>query len=608
MTTTYGYSGEYLKVDLTEGSIERIKTDSDVAAKFIGGLGYATYLLWTMSGSLMEPLSPESNCIINTGPITGLLCANRLNFTFKSPISGLVGHSQLGGNFASELKFAGYDGIILTGRADSPVYLSIRDDCAEIREAKGLWRRNPIETDIQIMRNLSDPRTQVLSIGISGENSVKLATVQHKAHTAARTGVGAVLGSKNLKAIAVRGTLGIKLARPDEVFEIMDRLMHEIWSPKIAEAKGGTFELNRFGTTRSYLKFPDSGTARFRNYLEGDSPEAGNLAAAKLRNRNHVRNDSCAFCPVGCFQTFVTRSGDYAGSLSQLDWDSGGCLSYPSEITNIDGLLYLNSLCDDLGLDAEEAGNVAAWAIECCEKGILTEADFDGLDMTWGNVRTVAKLIWKIAHRQGVGDLLADGFKGFLPRFKTESRGLAMQSKFVGFGGVHPFAPLRGAFYATNDIGGHHENPTFSSWWSNSLTLCRFIYDDIAKAYAATRREYITDMLNAATGWRIKHSHDFDKFGKRGLVFLRAYNIREGYGGVMPPSEADLLPERIYGHTFTYGFGKGITLTKERFLAERAKLYSDLGCDERGIPTRETLMDLDLRFTITQLEAANAWE
>lgn len=604
----YGYSGAYLKIDLTRRSVEKTVTDFEVAAKFIGGLGYATYVLWKMTRPFVDPLSPQAPCIINTGPITGLVCANRLNFTFKSPVSGLIGHSQLGGNFASELKFAGYDGIILTGRADALVYLRIKDDLVEIRDAKELCGRNPIETDIGITQDLADQRTQVLSIGISGENCVRLATVQHKAHTAARTGVGAVLGSKNLKAIAVRGTLGMKVARPDEVFETTDKLLAEIWSPKVVEARGGTFELNRFGTTRSYLKFPDSGTCRFRNYLEGDTPEAVNLAAAKLRNRNHVRNDSCFFCPVGCFQTYVTRSGEYAGSLSQLDWDSGGCLSYPCGITNIDGLLYLNSLCDDLGLDAEEAGNIAAWAIECCEEGVMTEGDFDGLHMAWGNIREVARLIWKIAHRQGIGKLLAEGFKGFLPSFNDEARKLAMHSKFVGFGGVHPFAPMRGAFYAVNDIGGHHENPTFSSWWSNSLTTCRFIFEDLAKAYAAPRFAYAIKLLNAATGWRIDSDRDFDKFGKRGLVFLRAYNIREGYGGTMPPSEADVLPEKIHSHMFTYGFGKGMTLSKERFFAERAKLYSDLGCDKRGVPTKETLKDLSLEFTINELEKAGAWQ
>jgi aldehyde:ferredoxin oxidoreductase len=268
----------------------------------------------------------------------------------------------------------------------------------------------------------------------------------------------------------------------------------------------------------------------------------------------------------------------------------------------MDAMIYCNALCNDLGMDAEGVGNTVGWAMECYEKGILSKEDLDGLELNWGNVEAEAKLIWKICHRDGVGDLLADGFNHFLKKIGKNSEDFAMQSKGCGFGGYQPhswhtyYLPYKwGVLYSVNDIGGHHNIPSKAGYWNNSLTYCDF-------ATGLTPKMKI-DLLNAVTGYDLKYPEDWNRYGLRFMVFARTYNIREGYGGVMPPSKADILPKKAF-KKFTYGTAKGEQLTKENWLEGRLQWYTDHGCDERGIPKIEILRDLGLDFTISEIKKA----
>lgn len=602
-----GYAGKYLEVNLTESSTRTIPLDEAAAKAFIGGQGYANWLLWKMTKPGVEPLGPDNLLIVSTGPITGLAGGtDRGDVTFKSPLTGLWGNSQFGGFWCSELKYAGYDGIILRGAAEKPVYVRVKDDEVEILDAGGIWGKGVAKTDQTIIEELGDPFVKVLCIGPTGENLCgEASVVQNSQHYAARTGGGAVMGSKKVKAIAVRGTKGMPdLADTDTCFKISEWDVKTKWTERSMHRR--MFRWLKFGPQAAHVERADHGIGIFKNFDEGDHPDVPMLGGPRQLRMSRVRDDSCTYCPVGCIHTSLVRSGPMKGSYASPKWDSTANIAQQTSMFDMNGMIYCNAICNDMGMDAEGVGNTVAWAMECYEKGILTKEDLDGLDLTWGNIEAEAKLIWKICHRDGVGDLLADGFKHFLPKVGRGSEEFAMQSKGCGFGGYQPYAwhtfgmPYRwGVAYSVNDIGGHHNTASESSYWNNSLTYCGF-------ATGLTDGEKI-ELLNAATGYELSYPEGWNLYGLRFMMLARAYNIREGYGGVMPPSKADILPKKAFKE-FTYGAAKGEQMTVEEWLNGRLQWYEDHGCDERGVPTRETLEKLGLEFTIKELEEAGAWE
>ena len=601
-----GYAGKYLEVNFSNDSINKIPIDDWAARTFIGGQGYANWLLWKMTKPKIDPLCEENVLIISTGPITGLAGGtDRGDVTFKSPLTNLRGNTQFGGFWCSELKYAGYDGVILRGEAERPVYLNIKDDEFEIMDAQNVWGRGIANTEQMIKEELKDPFVKVLCIGPAGENLCGEASiVQNAQHFAARTGGGAVMGSKKVKAIAVRGTQGMpSLYDPDECFRISEKDLKTKWSESSMHRR--MYRWLKFGPQASHVERADHGLGIFKNFDEGDHKDVSLLGGPRQLRMNRVRDDSCTYCPVGCIHASLVRTGPMKGSYTHPKWDSTANIAQQTLVFNINGMIYCNAICNDLGMDAEGVGNTVAWAMECYERGILSRDELDGLDLSWGNVEAESKLIWKICHREGIGDLLADGFKHFLPKIGKGSEDFAMQSKGCGLGGYQPYAwhtfgaPYRwGVNYSVNDIGGHHNIASRSGYWGNSLTYCSF-------ATGLSNREKL-DLLNAATGYDLKYPGDWDHYGLRFMILARAYNIREGYGGIMPPSEADVLPEKAF-KKLTYGTAKGEQLIRDDWFNGRLQWYNDHGCDDRGVPTKETLRNLGLEFTIAELEKAGAW-
>ncbi len=601
-----GYAGKHLVVNLTDGACTRMPLDEGAAQAFIGGQGYANWLLWTMTAPQIDPFSEESLVIVSTGPITGLAGGtDRGDITFKSPLTGLWGNSQFGGFWCSELKYAGYDGVILRGIADDPVYVLIQDDEVAVRDARHLWGCGVAETDQRLKEEVKDPFVKVLCIGPAGEKRCREASVvQNAQHFAARTGGGAVMGHKQVKAIAVRGTKGIPpLADPAACFRITEIDVKTKWSEDALHRR--MFRWLKFGPQASHVERADHGVGIFKNFEEGDHPDAALIGGPRQLRVNRVRDDSCTYCPVGCIHASLVRSGPMKGAYAHPKWDSTANTAQQTQLFDLNGMIYCNALCNDLGMDAEGVGNTVAWAMECYEKGLLSRDDLDGLELTWGNVEAEAKLIWRICHREGIGDVLADGFKHFLPQIGRGSEAFAMQSKGCGFGGYQPYAwhtfgePYRwGVMYAVNDIGGHHNTASESGYWANSLTYCSF-----ATGLPDARK---LELLNAATGYTYAYPEDWNHVGRRLMILARAYNIREGYGGVMPPSDADVLPKKAFKR-FTYGTAEGEQMTEHEWLNGRRQWYADHGCDERGVPTKETLRRLGLDFTLPALEQAGTW-
>jgi len=596
-----GYAGKYLDVNLTDDSVKTLPVDMDLAKKMVGGLTYGLYLLWKRTKPGMDPRSPENLLIFSTGPISGLVGTSRGTVVFKSPLTELMGHAESGGHWTPELKFAGYDGIVVSGKAEKPVYLYVKDDYVDVKDAKDIWGKPTSQTEQAVIKELNDPFLQVVSIGPAGEHLCGEACIIHTGfHAFARTGGGCVMGSKNLKAIAIRGSKGFpSFADPERCHELLSSTATYAKSDVMRSALLG---MTTFGTQSAQVGSADIGRGIFKNFEEGDNPKVTQIGSPRQMRRNRVLDSSCFLCPVACLHQSVVHSGRFAGTYGQPDWDSSANLTQQCLMLDLDGLVYLNALCDDYGIDAEGVGGVMAWAMECYERGILTKENLDGLDLTWGNLDAEAKLLWKIIHREGVGDLLADGFKCFLPKVGKGSEKFAMQSKGVGFGGYQPW--LFRERYAVNNIGGHHNIDSSSSYVSDSLLYCIFAGRLMPEGFKSGV-DYYHALFNAATGWNFR-TEDFERFGLMGLTLGRAYNIREGYGGVMPPCDADIYPEKAH-HKLTYGKGKGKEYSKETFVEDRAEYYSAMGLDERGVPTKETLRERGLEFTIKELEKAGAW-
>jgi aldehyde:ferredoxin oxidoreductase len=589
-----GYTGKLLCINLTTGKVEESDEHLPLSRDFIGGRGLGSRLLWDVLPAGADPLEPESPLMFLTGPLTGIAPgAAHTMVVFKSPNTGMtLGHAITGGQWGTELKTAGYDGVIVTGQASTPVYISIDDRAVAVREAGFLWGKRCMETEVQLKNQLGDPRRRVLCIGPAGENRVRFAGIQQEYfRSAARGGPGTLMGSKRLKAIAVRGHGPIPLARPDEYAARYADVAAKL---RAAKYKRRGYTLGRWGSTISHDSHSDISELDVRNYREGHWKEIDKISGLQYERRSKVRSRSCFNCPLACMQTGVLREGEHAGTLTNPDFDSFGTIGPGCLVADYAGAQYLSALGDDLGLDNSSLGNVAGFAIECYERGFLTKADCDGLELTWGNVPAMEALWLKIARREGIGDLLADGVREAAAKIGRGSERFAMHVKGLSFAGYAPQAhPDRGLQYAVGDRGGcHHYGLNLteqnSRVWADSLTSCAW------HRALFTSSDYL-GLLSSATGLDYA-PEDWERTAQRLLLMARAYNLREG----MRPERDDVLPARVHDDALTQGPQAGALYPREDFRRDRAEWYAARGCDDRGYPTRRILEDLGLGFAYVE--------
>jgi aldehyde:ferredoxin oxidoreductase len=403
-----GYAGKYLRVNLTTGKIEALSLPIEWAENFLGGNGIGTKILWDEVPPQIDPLGPENKLIVATGPLCGGLMPNvsRVEFIAKSPLTGIYGDANAGGHFGPELKYAGYDLIIFEGRASSPVYLFICDDRVELRDAAHLWGKGCEDAEKTLQKENRDPELKTALIGQAGENLVRFAaiTVSWRRH-AARSGVGAVMGSKNLKAIAVRGTRGIRIADPEGHRAIALRLHDQI-------RKNDFFAgVHRFGTAGLVSLMQPMGRFPTKNFQHGSFDGFEKISGEALREDHLVRDVACCACPVGCDKVYSVTAGEFAGATtSSLEYETLNALGAGVMNRNLPALIHANILCDDWGLDTISAGRTISFAMELVEKGILSARECEGLDLSWGNYRTMNELLRRITFREGrLGNLLAEG-------------------------------------------------------------------------------------------------------------------------------------------------------------------------------------------------------
>jgi len=582
-----------LEIDLSERKTKVIELPDQWVREYIGGRGLGTRLLWERTKEGLEPLAPEAEMYILTGPLTGIATGGAHTcLTFKSPLSGnTIGFAVTGAQWGTELRCTGYDGIILKGKSSKPVYLMIKDDEVEIRDAEHLWGTTTWQAQQLIKNELKDPHFKVLAIGPAGENLVSFASIgQEQFRAAARCGSGTVWGSKGLKAIAVRGTNPIRTFDPLGTIKVRQDLEKVLLESRTGHPRG--FELVRYGNSISLTAHNDEGRLVTKNYQEGYFEGINEVGGLKYDLRYYAKSRSCSGCPLGCMKLGIIRDGDFAGNLVCPDFDSTANIGPGCNISDLGSMVFLSRWADEQGFDATSLGNITGFAMECYEKGILSLADLDGIKLEWGNTGAVLDLWQKIVKREGIGDTLAHGVKYAAQTFGKGAEKLAMHCKGVEFPGFVPQGGhKKGLQYAISDRGPcHHYGSTINEQnqrvWADSLTVCswqRRLVDP----------QIYMDLLQVAMGWDIELS-EWDITAERMLLLARTYNIREG----IIPEMDDVLPERVHTEPLTKGKKAGSVYPLEKFKADRLKWYEERGCDSTGVPKIEHLINLGLDFAV----------
>lgn len=423
-----------LEVNLSTGEKKVIDVTQDIR-QYLGGRGYGAKLMWDRVPQGADPLGKENVLYVGVGPITGFVGAVT-SINAKSPLTLRGGTSHVNGHFGSELIYAGYNaGILLTGRSSKPACLYIKDDDVEIRDAAHLWGRMNLSAQQalhqELRTELDDQNFRIMTIGPAGEHMVRNAGISHEFyHFAARLGMGAVMGSKNLKAIAVRGTKAPNYPHPEELFDMVMRF-HRDAALKKAEDR-------RYGHNSSVPGRYYNTTEGVKNKQLGWDPMCDLSNSLILEQQFKLWNDSCNYCHTGCKVPYFRMTPPLGPTAGELRHDNAGGWDANVMLPGYDIQTYLSPYVDELGLDSEDVSGVVAWMMECYQRGLISKEELDGIDLTWGNLPAICQLLKKIAYRDGIGDVLAEGLKFAPLKMKKELAKYAITGKGVAITSYEP--------------------------------------------------------------------------------------------------------------------------------------------------------------------------
>ncbi len=632
-----GWSGTILNIDLTTGNITKKPLPLDFAQKWLGGEGFGARILWdTVGPEVKDALEPGNVIIYTTGPLTGTLApsSGRLEIVTKSPLTNIFGDSNAGGHFAPEFKNAGYDAIVITGKAAKPVYLWIDDDRVEIRDASRLWGKTVSETDRAIKQELGDGNIQVSCIGPAGERLVKFAILVNNLDRAPGwSGCGAVAGSKNLKAVAVRGTKGVRVANPAEFEESCRQAREKVM--KIASLPNMRFQ----GTMSLVRSMYMSGVGMIHNYsITQCSPEhIEQIAGDKWAREYVVGNTGCYGCAIHCGHRAMVTKGEFAG-LAANGFEYGAMTGwiYTYGSTSLPFAMKAVEWCNDYGMDAAEPAYVIAWATDCYKRGLLDDKDTGGIKLEWGDPALGLDLLHKLTYREGFGDLLAEGVAGAARKagkgteyyaqtikgsFSQENPtraiyGMALASATSTRGADHlkgyPLFERRGlpkemgvkVWGHPGSVDGlsHEGKAAMNTYYRNICTLmdslgtCKFPSRWMQPLDGLIEDDYVK-MLNAATGlsWSPK---DLLTAAERIYTLEHCYNVRLGLD-----RKDDTLPTMYFEEPLNSGPLKGHKIDRGRFNKMLDEFYAYWGWDTAtGIPTRATLEKQGMKDIADKLE------
>jgi len=606
----FGYYKVLLDINLTTGEVKKIPIPRGDIENYIGGRGLGMKILWDrLNQTNVDALAPENPLMFMPGPFSGLPIpsASRLVVVTKSPCTSpgnapspnasTVSYSNMGGFLGPEIRFAGYDGIVITGKATHPVYIVIEDDHVEIRDAKPFWGMKTDQLDKTLVRELNNERFQTCYIGPAGENLVSYACILHTTARAAGRGVGAVMGAKRLKAIAVKGT-GMPHIADHKKFSSALKQARDTSKGLVDGLKTGL--LRKWGTAAALQDISDDGLMAVKNYREATFSEIEKINAKTAREKAWVRDFACYCCPLACKKSGVIKDG--ADTLIVHDgpeYETGTMFGANLMISDFNGMMKAIYDGDDLGMDIISAGNVIGFLMEAYEKGMLTKSDLDGLDLTWGNADAVLTMIHKIAYREGIGDLAAQGVKAVSQKVGQGSKSFAIHVKGLELAAHNIHAnPPRALCYAVSNRGACHlsgDNIADQNFMAalDSLGLCFFASNFNNWMIPGIGKGLIADLLTAITG--LKWDADrFTEVGQRVFTLEKMFNYRQGFR-----REDDQLPDRFFAEPLTKGKEKGAKLDPKAFKQMMDQFYADRGWDlETTRPADQTLLEVGLGFTI----------
>ncbi|MGQ9494566.1 MAG: aldehyde ferredoxin oxidoreductase family protein [Anaerolineae bacterium] len=615
----YGYAGKFAVINLNTGDVKVQPLDDQLAVYYLGGRGFVSRLLYELIPESTDPLGPDNILILALGPLTGTVVptSGRFSIGAKSPLTGTIGGGNAGGFWGPKLKWAGFDGIVIYGQASEPVYLLIEDEVIRIMPALDIWGLDTWQTTEYICNQCENSQLSVACIGIAGENKLRLANViVDKVRAAGRGGLGAVMGSKNLKAIAVHGTGAVRLYDAEKLEHLSCELARGVLQREYSRSR------MKYGAYGGFRRQADHGALMAYNGQTGISPAADNIDGDAFNQRALLGMKACFECPMPCWSTFLVPDGPYAGLYGEeLTTTTLKELGARCGMTSLDAILAAHVLLDRYGLDEISAAGAIAFAMECYQRGIITRLDTEGLELHWGLDKVVLELIKQMAYNRGFGGQLGQGVRICAKSWGHDAEKYAFHVKGMEVVGTDPRGyPAWGLGYATSTRGACHMRAysvfeyggmtdqemlriagTTSigrrlSWESkgravayledlrcvgDSLELCHFLTrgtfgfpeEQVGLIVAATGQEYSPDELK--------------RVGERIYNVERLFNLREG----ITPAE-DTLPERFLKEPLPNGPSKGYLFPLDKMLDE---YYATRGWDRQsGYPTPAKRQELGL--------------
>lgn len=619
----YGYMGKILRVNLSQSTITEEFPDEKTVELLLGGVGLATKYLFDEVKPGIDPLGPENKLIFMTGPLTGTKSPStgRYSVVAKSPLTGLWGHANSAGYWGRDFKRSGFDGVIFEDISSQPVYFITDNGKAELRDATHLWGKSTLETTQRIKAELGE-EFNVTCIGIAGENLVKYAAIINDAselywgRAAGRCGLGTVMGSKRLKAIASRGKAKITVANEVKYREEAKQRFDWVNQSLLK------MTLEVYGTAAVLDMVNVKGGFPTRNWQTGVFEAADNINGTAINDNILIERKPCFACPIHCGRISEIKTGPYASKGEGPEYESLGALGSMCGIDNLEAITFAHFLCNEYGLDVISTGNTIAFAMECYEKGILTEKETDGLELNFGNHDVMIKLVHKIAKREGLGNLLAEGVRIISQKLGKGTERFAMHVKGLELPAYDPrAAKITGLAYVTANRGGDHitafiEGPTFLSMpflivdgelgdellespedasmvkeYEDAFSIfdaiggCKFMGmvltgEDWATLIATLTGREFTEVMFRRTGERIYN-------------LTRAFNIREGL-----TRANDTLPKRLLEDPMPEGPAEGHVINLDPLLDA---YYEYRGWDQNGKPTPEKLKELELDWVIKEI-------
>jgi len=607
-----GYFQKVAEIDLSTGKTGYIEVGEEDCRKLVGGSGLGAKLLYERTGPQTDPLGPENVLIFMAGPLTGTkaFASDRYEVITKSPLTGIYAEADSGGHWAEAMKRCGVDGVLIKGQAAKPVQIVMSDEGVKIEDAGPLWGKDTYEVDEQVKAKWGE-KASTVSIGVAGENLVKFAGIMtdgRHGRAAGRAGIGAVMGSKRLKAITVMGTKKVAVAREEELSAFVKE-----WSPKIQE---NAKILADHGTSCGIEYMEEVGDFPVKNWLLGNFKGASKMTGQYMSQTILKKRYHCGRCVLGCGRTVEIGEGKYKMPESAgPEYETIAMLGSNCMVGDLEAIAKGNELCNRYGLDTISTGSAIGFCMEAYERGLVSAKDSGGLKMEWGEADAMLGMIHKIAKREDFGKVLGEGLLKACEVLGGNSIEFAMQVKGLDFPGHDPRAKVGlGLSYATSNRGACHLQ-SFTADFEDSTCIPdlgyekpadrfetkgkgKFVADhqDLMSLYDSVRCckfmifggitvEPLLKMLNLVTGWDWS-KEEFLKVGERIYNLKRMYNVRLGVS-----RKDDTLPPRVLNHPRGGGSGDNLPILNEML----KEYYRVRGWDEFGIPTDETLQRLELQ-------------